>query len=355
MIKVVHHTKGVGYSGTDRTAQIMCKYLDATKFDPYILYRTNADCSRLQQMNDFLGEGKLIKYDHEHGDNKSPYLPRYDNFIDALKMIKPDIVHFHRSGYPEWPCLPFLKEEFPGVKFVETNIFANNDAFPWDLRLFISKHIAAKAGYPHGEVLYNPIERALRLYDRSMDYPNDLIILGRIGRPDNFCDISLRAIRILLDRGVNNFIYKVINPCERWVEVAKELNVEDVCQFLGPIYSDEDLSNFYNSIDILAHARADGECNSVTIGEAQMHGIPIVSHISPCYNGHIEQIENSKCGFYSRWQDAETYADALERLIRSIDLRLELSENGYRWAMENIEASIIVKKLERYYRGVLDV
>jgi len=350
-IKVVHHSKGVGYAGTDRVAQLMCMYLDPDKFDPYILYRKSADCSRLEYMQGFLGEGKLKKYEHEHGKNQAPYYPRFDNFVDALNLIKPDIIHFHRSGYTEWPCLGFLKDAFPSTKFVETNIFANNDGFPWDLRLFISKHIASRAGYPNGDILYNPVEQGRGIWSRTT---GDKIVLGRIGRPDNFCDISLRAIKILVDRGITDFVYKIINPCERWMEVAKELDIESYCEFLAPIYGDEELSTFYNSIDILAHARADGECNSVTISEAQMHGVPIVTHMSPCYNGQVEQIDNANCGFYVKWLDAEAYADGLEDLMTDTDLRLQLGQQGFDWAMENIEASIIVKKLEKYYLHLME-
>lgn len=351
-IKVVHHSKGIGYAGTDRTAQIMCTYLDPNRFDSYILYRKNADCSRLECMKNMLGANRVVSYEHIHGKNVAPYWPKYDNFVDALNMMKPDIIHFHRSGYTEWPCLGFLKKALPSVKFVETNIFANNDGFPWDLRLFISKHIADRAGYPNGNILYNPVEKGLI---KNIYMSNDKIILGRIGRPDNFCDISLRAIRILIDRGINNLIYKIINPCNRWLEVAKDIGVESYCEFLAPIYKDEELSNFYHSIDILAHARSDGECNSVTISEAQMHGVPIVTHMSPCYNGQKEQIENANCGFCVTWKDAVSYANELQKLILNQDLRSKLGMNGYWWAIKNVEASVIVKKLEEYYLNLMEV
>ncbi len=351
-IKVVHHSKGIGYAGTDRVAQLMCAYLDLRKFDSYILYRKNADHSRIEYVKNLLGTNRVIQYEHQHGENVSPYWPRFDNFVEALHLIQPDIIHFHKSGYTEWPCLGFLKKEFPLVKFVETNIFANNDNFPWDLRLFISRHIADRAGYPNGEVLYNPVEKGIIT---NINTQGDKIILGRIGRPDNFCDISLRAIKILIDRGITDFIYKVINPCNRWLEVAKDLGVESYCEFLAPIYKDEELSNFYHSIDILAHARSDGECNSVTISEAQMHGVPIVTHMSPCYNGQKEQIENANCGFCVTWKDAVSYANELQKLILNQDLRSKLGMNGYWWAMENVEASIIVKKLEGYYFNLMGV
>jgi len=351
-IKVVHYSKGVGYAGTDRTAQIMCKYLDPNIFDSYVLYRKNADCSRLEYMKGVLGASRLISYEHIHGKNVAPYWPKYDNFVDALNMIKPDIIHFHRSGYTEWPCLGFLKKALPSVKFVETNIFAHNDGFPWDLRLFISKYIADRAGYPNGNILYNPVEKGLI---KNMYMSHDKIILGRIGRPDNFCDISLRAIKILIDRGITNLIYKIVNPCGRWLEVAKELDIESYCEFLAPIYGDEELSNFYYSIDILAHARADGECNSVGISETQLHGVPIVTHLSPCYNGQKEQIENADCGFYVQWRDAEAYAASLQKIIENKTLRMQMGTNGFVWAMKNVEASIIVKKLEEYYLNLMGV
>ena len=57
-IKVVHHSKSIGYSGTDRTAQIFCKYLARSeRFEPYIVYRRNHGCDeRLDVARNWLGQ-----------------------------------------------------------------------------------------------------------------------------------------------------------------------------------------------------------------------------------------------------------------------------------------------------------
>lgn len=351
-IKVVHHMKGCGYSGTDRTAQLFCQYINKDKFDPYIVYRANADCSRVDVMKSILGDDHVIEYEHEHGENISPYLPKHDTLVQVLRSIDPDIIHFHRSGYSEWPCLCFLVEEFPRTKFVETNIFAYNDNFSWNLRLFICPYIARKAGHPDGNWLYNPVE--LPYYEKDYERPTTgPIILGRIGRQDNFCDISLQACRMLLERGITNWEYHIVNGCENWVKKAKELGVDAYCKFLPAIHGNEALSQFYASLDIFAHARSDGECQSVCISESQIHGVPVITHESPCWNGQVDQVQLSQCGFCVDWQDANAYANHLQALIKDKSLRERYGCNGQSWAKENIEASVIARKLEKYYEGLL--
>jgi len=349
-IKVVHHTKGCGYSGTDRTAQLFCQYLDRSKFEPYIVYRENADCSRVNFMKRELEGSNVVEYDHEHGNNVSPYWPKRDNFVDVIRSINPDIIHFHRSGHTEWPCLPFLKKEFPKVKFVETNIFAHNDNFPWDLRLFICPYIATRAGHPDGSYLYNPVELP---YCGEGSDDSDIVVLGRIGRQDNFYDISLQACRLLLGRGIKNWKYLIVNPCDKWINRIHELGLDKYCEPIVPIYDNRSLSRFYSLLDVFAHSRSDGECQSVCMSEAQIHGVPIVTHKSPCWNGQVDQINLSNCGFCVGWNDAVGYADNLQALIESKSLRERLGGNGRRWANHNVEASVVVKQLEGYYEGLI--
>lgn len=354
-IKVLHHAKGISYSGTDRTMQIMCDWLAnryGDKFDVYALYRRNAGVEQLDWMKYRLGAERVIEYEHEHGENVEPYFPKNTDFYAKVKEINPDIFHAHRAGHTEWPFLPELKETLPNTKFVETHIFDRLDRFPWDQQLFICEYIASKCGRPGGDILYNPVDVPHYVMPHK---DNDPLILGRIGRADNFCDISLKAMAVLRDRGIDNFIYKIVNPCPRWKEVAIDLDLLSVCEFLDPIYDNDELSRFYSTIDILAHARSDGECNSVTISEAQMHKVPVVSHESPCYNGHIDQINNSKCGFVVDWKDYVAYADRLEMLILDAEERKAKGENGFRWAMENVSAHVIAEKLVRYYAELVNV
>jgi hypothetical protein len=159
-IKVAMHSKTLGYAGTDRTAQLMCKYLaQSDDFEPFLLYRENDDVSRYGEVSKFLDAEHLISYKLKHKPKAPPpYWPESHNLDAILTSIKPDIFHIHRSGYTEFPGFKSLVPK--GTKIVETNIFGNADPTgEVDLNIYISNFIrdsALSKGNPFGPVLYNP-------------------------------------------------------------------------------------------------------------------------------------------------------------------------------------------------------
>lgn len=378
-IRVVHHSKYIGYSGTDRTAQIFAKYLaQGDKYEPFIVYRdVPGTQQRLDVVRDWIGEDHVLPYEWVPGKKgkMSPFLPEYDNLHDVLTEIDPQIMHIHRSGYAEHPGFRYL---YPNAKWVETNIFGYADESPedqFDLHVYISDFIrgtAAKAGAPVGPVLYNPIE--MPFLDMTPEnkalcrdqlitmnsLPDDAILLGRVGRADNFDPISLKAFKRVVESFPNAY-YLVVNPCDNWRRVAQEQGVHNNVRFLDPIIDDEQLSAYYRGLDIYAHARSDGECCPCNIQEAMMHGLPVVSHESYAFNGQSEIIGNG--GFCVPIGDWESYAECLMGLCANGPIADE-DENVHpirevfgrmarRRAMGAFEASCITTLLEGMYDWVL--
>ncbi len=358
------HSKTVGYSGTDRTAQLMCKYLaNDPRYEPFLVYRNQGDNSRLKIMQDILGADHVIEYDWEPGKKgrQAPYLPERDNLYEVLLKIDPDIVHVHRSGYREWP----LRYVAPRAKWVETNIFGFDDkSGDIDKHIYICDYIkntALKRGNADGPILYNPIELPYeyeqnnngRLTDhgtipylsRYLGLGDFSTILGRVGRPDNFDPISLRAFA-LLEKDYPHVHYVVVNPCDGWRQEVKRLNLSRV-HFLDPIINDETLSMFYQDIDIYAHARSDGEVCPCNIQEAMMHGLPVVSHRSNLYNGQSEIIGDA--GFVVPVNDWESYYKALKSLVEDAGLRNEFGAKAEKRAKSLFEASNVVGQLKGIY------
>lgn len=378
-IKVVHHSKTVGYSGTDRTAQLFCKYLAKSDlFEPYLVYRLGDSANtRLDIAKQWLGEDHVIGYDWEPGEKgrRTPFMPERDNLYEVLASINPGIVHLHRSGYAEWPGFRYMA---PKAKWVETNIFGYRDQTPErqiDLHVYISDYIklrAMAAGAPDGPVLYNPIEQPV--LDMTADnkalcrerllsqykIPHNAVLIGRVGRPDNFDPISLRAFAEV-EKVCPEAWYIVINACSGWHQEVKRLGIQNI-RFGGPIVQDDELSKFYHGLDIYAHARHDGECCPCNIQEAMMHGIPVVSHESGIYNGQSEII--GEAGFVVPIGHHEAYRNVLLELINNpemaaedeshlVRLRDEFGRNARRRAMRYFEAETITKELEQFYRLIL--
>ncbi len=376
-IKIVHHSKTVGFSGTDKTAQLFCKYLaKSSKYEPYIVYRNNDGANtRLDIVKKWIGDDHVIGYDWNPGKKgrTPPFMPESDNFFDVVNKINPAIVSIHRSGYTEWPGFKYLA---PNAKWVEHNIFGYSDPDNQiDFNLYISDYIKQRSisqGNKDGFVLYNPVEQPaldMTLENKitcreailnKFKIPHNAVLLGRVGRADNFDPISLRAFAEV-EKICPEAWYIVINPCESWINESKRLGINNI-KFGSPIIEDDTLSNFYQGLDIYAHARHDGECCPCNIQEAMMHGIPVVSHESHIYNGQSEIIGDA--GFVVPFADYQAYRDILVQLIlnkevlseednKIVRIRDYFGKLARRRAMRYFEAETITKQLEKIYDWVL--
>lgn len=119
-VRVVHHAKTVGYSGTDRTAQLFCKYLSRSdKYEPFLVYREgDVANTRLDIARKWLGDDRVIPYRWVPGNSgrNAPWIPEESNLGEVLANIDPQIVHIHRSGYHEWPGFKSLLRELSGSR-----------------------------------------------------------------------------------------------------------------------------------------------------------------------------------------------------------------------------------------------
>ncbi len=361
-MRIAHHSKTIGYAGTDRSAQLFVKYLNKLPdVEAFLVYRENSDTSRLEECKQTIGEQYLIPYQHEHQPNaKSPYLPKSDNLASVLADLKPDIFHIHRGGWPEHPG---FKSICPTAKLVETNIFAGVDHSPdIDLHLYISNFIAVRSkmlgGIP-GLILMNPTEpplytnheHARRMLIATHGLPGYAFLLGRVGRPDNFDPIALKAFKRIQDNHPHVY-YLVVNPCVGWRKLVKKLRIKRVV-FLPPIISDTELSKFYACLDVYAHARVDGECQPCNLNEAMYHGVPIITHTADTYQGQVDQINGSDAGFVAGHRNDAEYARHLEQLIVDKELRDNMGACGVRWAKENVDATLVTKKLVDIYANLI--
>lgn len=379
-IKVVHHSKTVGYSGTDRTAQLFAKYLaQSDKYEPFIVYREgDVANTRLDVVRDWLGADHVIPYHWVPGDQgrRPPFIPQESNLTEVIQSIDPDIMHVHRSGYTEWPGFKYIA---PKAKWIETNIFGYNDCSPErhiDLNIYISdfiKNRAIQSGNKTGPMLYNPVEQpkfditteakdACRLeVFQKLKIPLNAVAIGRVGRADNFDPIAIKAFAEIV-KVFPLAYYLIVNPCDNWRRWASDLKIEDRVRFIGPIVDDLELSRFYMSLDIYAHARSDGECCPTNIQEAMMHGLPVVSHESHAYNGQSEIIGDA--GFVVPLGDHVAYRDVLAALIDNQDfvneeesghvrLRTHFGNTARRRAMRYFEAKCVTSELSRVYDWIL--
>lgn len=376
-IRVVHHSNQIGLGGTEKTMQLFCKYLDKNIFDIHAMtykYPVSPIKAWLNGLKALLGREKSIAWrakfekrfirlhkfkellgeDHIHlfTLKELPYI---------LKKISPHILHVHHSGKTEPPIDQVRAISNIPVIF-STNVFGVQGRSPEQDRiskiLFVSywlKDVSAKwsNGDLRCDVLYNPVEKPLsndnlRL---ALNISADTFVIGRIGRntDDIYDPISIRAYKMIENK---NTLFLVLSPPPQMVREAREIGIRNI-RYLDPSIDDIFLSKFYNTIDVLAHARSDGETFGCVIAEAMIHGKPIVSHRSDIRNAQVELVDSS-CGYVTEQHDYKEYAASLKKLMEDKSLRLCMGIAANSKAMLNFEARKVTKKLESLYFGELD-
>lgn len=162
--------------------------------------------------------------------------------------------------------------------------------------------------------------------------------------PTTFMIPYLKAYKKIEDKDT---LFLALSPPPKMVREAQEMGIKNI-RFIDPSTDDIFLSKFYNTLDVLAHARADGETFGCVIAEAMIHGKPVVTHMSDIRNAQAELVDES-CGFVANQHDYKAYAAFMKSLMFDKTLRLKMGETARRKAMANFEAETVTKKLEFLY------
>jgi glycosyltransferase involved in cell wall biosynthesis len=359
--RVVHVMKDLGLGGTQKTAELFCRHL-ATKhqvdYDLFVIYNAGHELTRYQHFNDIVGQDRFIPY-------------RFDKQgIELLQAIQPDLVHVYRAGNPEWP-IP--GRDIKHSVFVETNVFGFLDPNPLVHKtLFMSSWLKECVRQQYGEAVFSSLDRGGQRFDfinNPVDLPatpnkmdlklsKNTIVLGRCGRPDDgiYDDINVKAAMILMAKG-HDIFFLVMAPPPRMVEDLEKYSIPYLA--IPPTVDPVVLSEFYNSIDILAHARADGETFGSNIAEAMIHGKPVVTHIAvPSHPGmgvfqaQTQLVIDSITGYVAQHNSAD-YAECLEKLVTLDTLRFTFGRAGKAWAEKFCTTEVCGEKLHQTYQNAL--
>ena len=301
---VIHHLNDLTLGGTEKMVQIhLSHFIKDNTFNHYLAYRSQGDKAREEYFKEILGSEKLICYDS------------HSTLLNIIRDKKPFILHRYSAGIPEFPFVKEIKEHTK--HFVSTSVFGNqDDTIDISKVIYVSKHVQWMAGQQDSEnhyVVRNPIEAPYSTENlrEELNIPQDAFVFGRIGRDDkNIYDpINIEAYAKVAN---SNTYFVIVNPSNRCRSDIKRLNIKNA-RFIEPTISEVRLSQFYNTLDVLAHARKDGECNPANVWEAFAHGKPAISHYAHPFNGHIEVIRD--CGFVVLKDDVDEYARIMKKFI----------------------------------------
>ncbi len=307
-------------------------------YEHYLAYKNEEDKTREPYFLNAIGIDKMLCY-------KSP-----QEFINIISHMKPFVLHRYAAGIPEWPFVEDIRKHVDN--FISTAVFGNQDnTIQIERVLYVSQHLKNLTGNGDKEnhlVLRNSIEEPYSTDDlrEELDIPHDAFVFGRIGRDSDeiYHPINLYCYsKVETDKTY----FVIVSPSNRCKEDIKKLKIKNY-RFIDRTTSEERLSKFYNTIDVLAHARKDGECNPANVWEAAAHGKPVISHYGTTFNGHIETIQDS--GFVVLPNDFDEYIRIMKGFISGdINYKFYSNKSKERW-QKTCTPEIIAKK----YLNILD-
>ena len=322
---VIHHHNNLTMGGTEKMCQIFLKYfVKDNTFDHYVAYKADGNNTREPYFKEIVGLERMICYE-------SP-----SKLLNIIHGLKPFILHRYSAGIPEYPFVREIKQHTK--HFVSTSVFGNqDDTIDISKVIYVSKHVQWMAGktgipekgvrYPDHHVVRNPIEAPYSTENlrEELGIPNDAFVFGRIGRDDEsiYDPINIQAFSKVAD---SNSYFVFVNPSGSSRRDIERLRITNA-RYIERTTSEVRLSQFYNTIDVLAHARKDGECNSAAIFEAAAHRKPVISHYGEVFRGNIETIQDS--GFVVLSGDVDEYARIMKAFIDGVVDYEALSQAAY--------------------------
>ncbi|MBN9310466.1 glycosyltransferase family 4 protein [Devosia sp.] len=301
-----------------------------------------------------------------------------DSAIQAAVEWKPDIVHVHRSGYPNTAETTLLKAlRSSGPKIVETNVFAR---FDWtaaneliDVHLLLNnwcyyKWLAwggTKARRKTSFVVPNavdataikPVESERRIRLRSqLGIPGDRFIFGRVGQPilAKWSPATLEAFSTLVQREQTDAGLLLVG-CPPELEQAvtrRPTKTREQIVLVPPTRSDERLAEYFSAMDAFIHTAAIGESFGMVLCEAMLVGLPIVTLSTPLKdNGQLEVVGHEHGGLVVLSKSA--LPEAMRRLVDDSELRSTIAGNTREWVLQRFDVAAIVQRLVEVYRHTL--
>jgi len=327
--RVAHVHPSLGFGGTEKSIETMVRYA-TDRFKPHVL------C-----LDDLGVRGESLR------DDGYPVEVVRDNLEvrDYTREQEIDVVHVHggfdrgtevvdiarKEGIPATlKSLHFGKPDDGNLKtHVDRYLYVGKMIF---LRHFLlsNRSLSPATWQDNHRLLYNPLDLQQidpdgpRKYREKFDISEDAPVVGKIGRsaPEKWGHVMIDALdQVVAERPDIHII--LVNTPEKIRRQLRSLGHDRVHHVDGVPLGDID--EFHNSIDVLTHSSAIGECCPYVFLEAMASGTPIVVDSQPMRdNGQIELLDHGTHGYVANTPRA--YADATLKLLNDPDLRKSMGE-----------------------------
>lgn len=320
---LIFKDSGLFYGSLEKLLQLFAKIL-SRDFNVFFAYCPQKGEERLDSVKNL--PITLVPFSYSHRQNGEPYKllgmnPSIGQIISRYNIhcIFTDVFANYQFPMNEVPT------SIPFVLISPFGHFTSNGNTPC---VYVSGQdnlkAAKKRGAKNAKILYNPLEDFAPEF--LIKHPvGDSIVFGRIGRSEDaiFDPISVKAFKKLEALYGDKVRYIVVNPSPAWVKLAADLGLKNM-EFRKPISDPVELAEFYRGIDVLAHARKDGETVGMAIGEAMLAGNPVLTHKSHFHNDHFNILDSS----YARWCEPDDDLAYFENMKWMVEHKKQIRPMG---------------------------
>jgi hypothetical protein len=342
---IVRHN-GLFYGGTEKFLQIMAaKTSDIFDVDYY-----TTDLMRSEDRENYLVDNSVnvIKFKLGYNYNRFP-LKYFDfewrDFWRRYNERSYDVTQVTNFGWQEKPYNQFKSNvcEFtvfpPYVEFRGVSHHILNSEW---LR---QKWIKTGGDPEKSTAIPVPVEKTSSLNLReSLGIEKDTLVCGFHQRADDniFSPVQLEAYSRIEDEFDTMML--VLNGSKLYKEQADKLCIKHI-KFIDYV---EEVSPFLNTLDIYTHGRKDGETYGMVLAEAMLHGLPVMSHLTPYYNAMRSVIKDGGVVV----NNINQYSTILGMLLENPSLRNEYGRRARFIAEENYTYKVVIPKIEEVWRKV---
>ncbi|EAQ65690.1 putative glycosyl transferase [Marinomonas sp. MED121] len=303
------------------------------------------------------------------------YLVSYKELKSILKTISPDILNVHyASGYGTLSNL---------VGFTPTILSIwGSDVFDFPEKTFLHKKIL-KNNLKSASAIASTSHCMLKVSDQIYKHPNSYVTpfgvdinhfkpkpkpKPKVGNRNKFTigtvkylsekygiDILINAFSILYHKYGSTFDLELIIVGEgpqkdELIILVEKLKLSKYVKFLGALPHAK-IPEIINTMDVFsALSRYDSESFGVAVVEACACGKPVVvSDVS----GFCEVVINNSTGLIVPREDASSAAKAIERLLISESLRIEIGELARKYVVKTYSWDISIRTMINSYDRVL--
>ena len=350
-IKVAFITaEGLNAGGTERFMQTIAANLPQDKYEVDYYYTPVAAPHRYQYMVDH--NINLIEYKGKFYTKWRYTCLRETDFWDVYKGGY-DIIQLGRSGYPD-DIIAGIKDTpiVDSVHWVAGVCNSYNVSRVMHISKFSRDMWIHKGGdSKRVEMISLPLFLPSFEYTdirRSLGLEPNRFLFGfhQANRDEIFSEIPLKAYKEIED-DTNAFV--ICNGSKKYREQAKELGIKNI-YFYDYLKDDNEFYSVIKSLNVYAHGRLDGELNSAAIAEAISFGLPVVTHPSDAFNGHLEIVTDN--GFVAK--DYKEYAAHMKKLQDDKELWQKCSDASYRIFHEKYDFGVQMGRIIEIYDNVLN-